>query len=327
MDPQLGHRDVYTKAVESLPLVQSPEIFGLHANADISHYTNATKAIWADLVDLQPRTGSVGTGISREEFIAQVARDIQTKIPEPFDLPLLKKEIGVPSPVQVVLLQELERWNSVLGVMTRSLKDLQRALTGEIGFSSSLEDLSNSVFNGKLPGVWARLNPATDKSLGSWMLWFQRRYQQYKSWVAEGEPRVMWLSGLHIPETYLAALVQTACRDKVTRFTEASQITEKPKYGCYVSGLYLEGAGWDHERSMLKKQDPKVLVTELPILQIIPIEANKLKLANTFKSPVYVTQQRRNAMGVGLVFEADITTNEHQSLWTLQGVALILNTF
>jgi dynein heavy chain len=50
-----------------------------------------------------------------------------------------------------------------------------------------------------------------------------------------------------------------------------------------VSGLYLEGAGWDVEKSQLRKQDPKVLVTELPILQIIPVEANKLKLANTFR--------------------------------------------
>jgi hypothetical protein len=70
---------------------------------------------------------------------------------------------------------------------------------------------------------------------------------------------------------------------QVTKFTEPVQISERPKYGCYVSGLYLEGAGWDPERSQLVKQDPKVLVTELPILQIIPVEANKLKLANTFR--------------------------------------------
>lgn len=38
-----------------------PQVFGLHGNADISYYTNATKALWADLVDLQPRTGSSGT--------------------------------------------------------------------------------------------------------------------------------------------------------------------------------------------------------------------------------------------------------------------------
>eukprot|EP00955_Chlamydomonas_euryale_P094425 364857-Chlamydomonas_euryale.AAC.10 len=338
--PPTGPRDSYMKAIEGLPLVQSPEVFGLHANADISYYTNATKAIWAHLVDLQPRAGGASTGVSREDFIAGVARDIQAKIPKPFDLPVIKKEIGIPSPTQVVLLQELEHWNRSITAMASSLKDVQRALIGEIGFSSALEEIATSLFNGKLPAMWARLNPATEKSLGSWMLWFQRRYVQYEQWVLHGEPKVMWLSGLHIPETYLAALVQAACRDKgwpldkstlytrVTRFTDETQVekqVEKPRYGCYVSGLHLEGAGWDTSRAMLKKQDPKVLVTELPVLQIIPIEANKLKLANTFKAPVYVTQGRRSAMGVGLVFEADLATDQHPSLWTLQGVALILN--
>jgi dynein heavy chain len=41
---------------------------------------------------------------------------------------------------------------------------------------------------------------------------------------------------------------------------------------------------------------------------------------------VYVTQARRNAMGVGLVFEADLASDEHSSLWVLQGVCLCLNT-
>ena len=68
----------------------------------------------------------------------------------------------------------------------------------------------------------------------------------------------------------------------------------------------MEGASWDHEKSCLRRQDPKKLVEELPILQVIPIEANRLKLMNTFRTPVYVTQDRRNAMGVGLVFEADL---------------------
>jgi len=335
--PETGHRINYMRAIEELPLVQSPEIFGLHANADISYYTNATKRIWSDLVDLQPRAGGSGGGMSREEFIGNVARDIQGKLPEPFDLQVLKKEIGVPSPTQVVLLQELERWNKVLGVMALSLRDLGRALSGEIGFSSQLEELASSLFNGKLPHMWARLNPATEKGLGAWMVWFQRRYRQYDAWVREGEPAVMWLSGLHIPETYIAALVQAACRDKgwpldrstlytkVTQHTDAAAIEEKPRYGCYITGLYLEGAAWDLAASELRRQDPKVVVTELPILQVIPIEASRLKLANTFRAPVYVTQSRRNAMGVGLVFEADLATHEHSSHWTLQGVSLCLN--
>jgi dynein heavy chain len=61
------------------------------------------------------------------------------------------------------------------------------------------------------------------------------------------------------------------------------------------------------------------------LLQIIPVEASRLKLAGTFRVPVYVTQARRNAMGVGLVFEADLASDMHPSHWVLQGVALVLN--
>jgi len=64
----------------------------------------------------------------------------------------------------------------------------------------------------------------------------------------------------------------------------------------------------------------------MPIIQVIPVEETNLKLANTIGTPVYVTQDRRNAMGVGLVFQADIPTLEHPSHWVLQGVALSLNT-
>lgn len=46
---------------------------------------------------------------------------------------------------------------------------------------------------------------------------------------------------------------------------------------------------------------------------------------NTFRTPVYTTSTRRNAMGVGLVFEADLFTTRHISHWVLQGVCLTLN--
>lgn len=48
--------------------------------------------------------------------------------------------------------------------------------------------------------------------------------------------------------------------------------------GCYVSGLYLEGADWDIEQGCLVRSKPRVLASQLPILKIIPIEAHRLKL-------------------------------------------------
>lgn len=60
----------------------------------------------------------------------------------------------------------------------------------------------------------------------------QKRSQQYKYWSVSGEPLVMWLSGLHIPESYLTALIQVACRknnwplDKSTLFTSVTEFTD-----------------------------------------------------------------------------------------------------
>jgi hypothetical protein len=97
--------------------------------------------------------------------------------------------------VQVVLLQELDRWNAGLVVMIASLRDLQRALVGEIGFSTALEKLASSLYNGKLPDMWAKNNPATEKQLGAWITWLLRRYTQYRDWVEKGEPKVSIVNG------------------------------------------------------------------------------------------------------------------------------------
>ena len=45
------------------------------------------------------------------------------------------------------------------------------------------------------------------------------------------------------------------------------------------------------------KQLPKTLVEPLPILQVVPVERHRLKLQGMLPTPVYVTAQRRNAMG------------------------------
>merc|ERR1712054_265375 len=102
--------------------------------------------------------------------------------------------------------------------------------------------------------------------------------------------------------------------------------TEKP-LGSWMSHFTRRREQYEawQEKGILREQDPKVLVVELPILMCIPIEARHLKLQGTFKTPVYVTQDRRNAMGVGLVFTADLASNRHPSHWVLQGVALCLN--
>merc|ERR1711988_506475 len=244
---------------------------------------------------------------------------------------------GIPTPAQVVLLQELERYNKLTKLMKTNLVDLGKALIGEIGMSDALDQIGDALFNGFLPQAWLRWSPASEKPIGSWMNHFVDREVQYQKWIDTGEPAVIWLSGLHIPESYLTALVQATCRkngwplDRSTLYTQltkwdnADDVNERIGQGCLITGLFLEGAIWDKEKECLGYQPPKQLLQPLPVLKVIPIESHRLKLHGTLATPVYTTSDRRNAMGVGLVFEANLASTSHASHWVLQGVALTLN--
>lgn len=75
---------------------------------------------------------------------------------------------------------------------------------------------------------------------------FQRRFEQYKNWIEIEEPKAMWLAGLHIPESYLTALVQTTSRLKnwaldkstlytvVTKMRSPSEVKKRLDFGCYI---------------------------------------------------------------------------------------------
>ena len=75
--PEDGTRDSYLTYIDTLPLVNTPEVFGLHTNAEIGYFTRAAKDLWSQLVELQPQTGEASSGISRDEFIGNIASDIQ----------------------------------------------------------------------------------------------------------------------------------------------------------------------------------------------------------------------------------------------------------
>ncbi|XP_037820573.1 dynein heavy chain 10, axonemal isoform X1 [Lucilia sericata] len=289
--------------IDKLPLVNKPDVFGLHPNAEIGYYTQATRSIWNSLIELQPQTGDTSGGITRDEFIDNVASDILDKLPTAFETWRVKKQIQMSlTPTGVVLLQELDRFNLLVLRIKKTLELLRKAIAGEIGMDNILDNIANSLFNGLLPADWRKLAPDTCKQLGAWLEHLQVACRK------NGWP-------LDKSQMYTC----------VTKFVDPDDIEERPTTGCYITGLYIEGARWDLERMQLYRSHPKILVEELPILSVVPIESHRLKLQNTFRAPVYTTSLRRNAMGVGLVFEADLVTSEDLSHWVLQGVCLTLN--
>ena len=100
-------------------------------------------------------------GISRDEFIDRAAVDILKKLPKPFDIWRVKRAYQVNiTPICVVLLQELERYNRLIQRMEHTLHQLRKALAGEIGMDAVLDNVAHALFNGQLPDDWRKLAPA-----------------------------------------------------------------------------------------------------------------------------------------------------------------------
>ncbi len=70
--------------------------------------------------------------------------------------------------------------------MRSTLTELKRALVGEVGMSTELEDLARALRNGQIPSSWRRLSPASRASLANWLVHFHQREEQYRKWVSLG---------------------------------------------------------------------------------------------------------------------------------------------
>ena len=362
--PRQTSYEALIDAISRIPVVQTPKVLGLHMNADVAHCTRAAKLMWENLVALQPQITSpqaprnandgddgVHDNLTEnkakrpEHVLDSIAVDILSVLPQKEDRnfdarKLRKKWANAITPIRIALLQELEKHNKLTSVMKQTLLNLRKALNGEIAMSSVLDDVAVSLNSGFVPSSWKKEAPETGKNITSWIQWYRKRVSQFSDWVAQHDgnlPPCVWLSGLQSPETFIAALVQTSCRKKgwpldvahvktqLTRVKDARSITEPPENGCFVSGLYLEGARWDFESHALANQKNNELVEELPVMHIIPVEKNESAKAGELRVPVYITQARRNAMGKGLVFEASLQSDVHESHWVLQGVCMTLN--
>uniref|UniRef100_A0A8D2Q6Q0 Dynein axonemal heavy chain 1 n=1 Tax=Varanus komodoensis TaxID=61221 RepID=A0A8D2Q6Q0_VARKO len=101
----------YMQYIKSLPLNDMPEIFGLHDNANITFAQNETFALLGAIIQLQPKTSTVG-GQSREEIVEETSRDILEKVPHPINLRevMLKYPVLYEESMNTVLAQEVIRY-------------------------------------------------------------------------------------------------------------------------------------------------------------------------------------------------------------------------
>ncbi|GLH10276.1 Dynein heavy chain, cytoplasmic [Gryllus bimaculatus] len=341
--PSVNSYEDYIASIDKLPFTTNPKILGLNSNSEIIYNKKLLKEFEHHLQKLQPQEHADGCiEILDEKLTADIITNIMEKIPEIYDIKKIKESQASGSEqtaMFVVLLQELERFNALITCMHKTLQALQQALVGELRMDEVLEEMSWSMVQGHLPTAWQKLTPPTCKLLGSWLEHFEKRVTQYTNWVDSGEPYVMWISGLHVPKSYLAAVMQIACHknrwplDDTTLLISCTSwkkreeiIPDDDSSTRHLQGLYLNGARWSTSKNCLIESKTRILIEELPFLKVKAIKHQSLKLVNTIRIPVYATSRRRiNHIDESSEFEVVLGIEEHKSHWILQNVCILLN--
>jgi len=80
LDSDLSDFKWALQAIEELPGQESPEIFGLHPNADLTFRTLQVQAGVQIIMDTQPKGAGGGGGLSREEIVDRICEDLLSKV-------------------------------------------------------------------------------------------------------------------------------------------------------------------------------------------------------------------------------------------------------
>jgi dynein heavy chain len=330
----------YMQYIKGLPINDTPEIFCLHSNANITFAQNETFALLDGLVRLQPKT-SGGSGTSMEEAVDETCKGILERIPSPVALDLVMKKYPVKyeESMNTVLVQEVIRYNKLLTVVRATLRDLQKALKGLVVMSQELETMANSLYNNAVPQLWASKAYPSLKPLASWVTDLVSRMAFIQTWIDSGIPPAFWISGFFFPQAFLTGTLQNYARKAVISIDTISfdflvmkqpvdELKERPENGCYIYGLYLEGARWDADTAVLAESKAKELYTEMPVIQLVPMANRKQPEDGMYVCPVYKTLTRAGTLSTtghstNYVIAVEVPSDKPQHHWIKRGVALL----
>lgn len=147
------------------------------------------------ILSIQPRDigGSSSEGQkSTDEIVDELCSQFEVKLPQ-----IIKQDSLLPSnkerPSEIVSLkpinqlivcldQECARFNTLLGVIQKSLAALRKALKGETIMSAELDQMYLSLINNQVPDMWKNKSYPSLKPLSSWYDDLIQRVEFFRGW-------------------------------------------------------------------------------------------------------------------------------------------------
>ncbi|XP_063612420.1 dynein beta chain, ciliary-like, partial [Penaeus indicus] len=279
--PNLDYSGYHSYIDTCLPQ-ESPHLYGLHPNAEIGFLTMTSEHLFKTVFELQPRDmgNTSGVVITREDKVKQTLDEILEKLPEEFNMSDITGKVEERTPYVVVAFQECERMNLLIRIIRMSLKELDLGFKGELKITSAMEDLGAALFLDQVPDSWAARAYASTLGLTSWYADLLLRMKELETWVGDFQvPPSVWLAGFFNPQSFLTAIMQSTARkcelplDQMCLQCDVTKknkedFTSPPREGAYVHGLFLEGASWDNDNSILIDSRLKELHPQMPVIFI-----------------------------------------------------------
>lgn len=351
---------IFRDHIETIPPVDSPMIFGLHTNADLTYRLKEASEMIATIIDTQPKDTGGGAGKTVDDIVKEQASDLSSKMPPDFVEEIFRAQIvklkgppncsdkGFGAPLNIFLFQELQRLQNIIKIVRGNLKNLVMAIDGTVVMTTDLLDDMNSVFDARVPKKWTHDASGAEISwlmpnIGGWFTGLLDRYQLLYTWL-ENTRSVMksyWLTGFTNAQGFLTGMRQEVTRqhkkdqwalDDVVTHTEVlalelERVRDVPDEGQNIHGLFMEGARWNKQETKLDESEPKKLFVGMPVIYVTAMTAKDLKAAGFNYGPfgaydcaVYKYPKRNDRY---LIFRLNLKTELHPHHWRLRGVCLV----
>ncbi|KAK9295362.1 hypothetical protein QLX08_010308 [Tetragonisca angustula] len=331
--PVYNTLEEYEDFMETFSIIDDPEIFGMHENANIVYQLKEVQFALNTILEIQPQESVTDQDKSSSDIAYEVADMIKSRIQFKIDITKCNKEhlkrdsMGRLPSLSTVLVHEVDRYNILLKTIHTSIENLQRAIKGFVVMSEELENICMAFVNNQVPEMWHNVNVYPSlKTLGSWIRNLELRIDFIEIWLIDKKPISFWISGLSFPQGFLTGILQTCARKynipidhlkfdfiatKVVLDQEDIEIEHRkaekevievyknlqvPEDGVLIHGLFIDAGRWDFRSMCLVDANIGEMHPSLPVLHIHPVLELPKDEIERYVCPLYRTAVRAGVL-------------------------------
>ncbi|XP_037101848.1 dynein heavy chain 6, axonemal [Syngnathus acus] len=330
--PALDSMDLYIEYIENLPIIDDPEIFGMHENANLAFQRRETMILINTILDVNPRSSAQLGAKSNDEIVCELADAILAKLPERLDMDVGLESLfdrdnnGRVNSLTTVLGQEANRFTKLVRLLRVSLVTLQKAIGGLVVMSEEMDRMYTSFVNNNVPAHWSNGSYPSLKGLASWVKDLYLRIYFVETWITQGHPKSFWISGFFFPQGFLTAVLQNHARqynlpidelnfrfNVVPVYRDQIAVAEAlrnlnsnselpmdlelptPENGVLVHGMFMDASRWDDDNMVIEDSLPRVMNGILPVVHFEPQQNYEPEL-ELYHAPLYKTSARAGTL-------------------------------